>query len=288
MYAESHANRSHLAGAPRDGPCLRAGWPTAHTSFLETLHPIQRLAAVSEVVDAVLYLTRAPFVTGEVLHVDVARSTPSPRETVLSRDLRALPDGTRRLEKKPVMEREIRGLAERRTRTSRPPRRPPLGGVPDYFWTPLASGVLVLVCGLLGLATGQLWLFPSIGPTAFLLAHSPEAPSAQPWNVVVGHLVGLTAGYLALAPLHVSNLPATFALHALMPVRVWASALAVTLTLFGQIVTRSSHPPAAATTLLVALGGFRATVHDASAVVVGILVVAAAGELLRFVHARAG
>jgi len=38
--------------------------------FLRTLHPIQRLATVSEVVDAVLYLADAPFVTGEVIHVD--------------------------------------------------------------------------------------------------------------------------------------------------------------------------------------------------------------------------
>jgi NAD(P)-dependent dehydrogenase (short-subunit alcohol dehydrogenase family) len=38
--------------------------------FLQTLHPIQRLATVDEIVDAVLYLARAPFVTGEILHVD--------------------------------------------------------------------------------------------------------------------------------------------------------------------------------------------------------------------------
>ena len=38
--------------------------------FLQTLHPIQRLATVDEIVGAVLYLARAPFVTGEVLHVD--------------------------------------------------------------------------------------------------------------------------------------------------------------------------------------------------------------------------
>jgi NAD(P)-dependent dehydrogenase (short-subunit alcohol dehydrogenase family) len=38
--------------------------------FLQSLHPIQRLATVGEVVDAVLYLTRAAFVTGEILHVD--------------------------------------------------------------------------------------------------------------------------------------------------------------------------------------------------------------------------
>ena len=43
--------------------------PETH-AFLKTLHPIQRIGTVSEIVDAVLYLTDATFVTGEVLHVD--------------------------------------------------------------------------------------------------------------------------------------------------------------------------------------------------------------------------
>lgn len=43
--------------------------PDMH-EFLKTLHPIQRIGHVSEIVDAVLYLTEATFVTGEVLHVD--------------------------------------------------------------------------------------------------------------------------------------------------------------------------------------------------------------------------
>jgi NAD(P)-dependent dehydrogenase (short-subunit alcohol dehydrogenase family) len=43
--------------------------PESH-EFLKSLHPIHRIGAVSEIVDAVLYLTDATFVTGEVLHVD--------------------------------------------------------------------------------------------------------------------------------------------------------------------------------------------------------------------------
>ncbi|OQW33418.1 MAG: 3-oxoacyl-ACP reductase [Nitrospira sp. SG-bin1] len=43
--------------------------PEAH-DFLKTLHPIRRIGNVSEIVDAVRYLTDATFVTGEVLHVD--------------------------------------------------------------------------------------------------------------------------------------------------------------------------------------------------------------------------
>ena len=38
--------------------------------FLKGLHPIARLGAVQEIVDAALFLVRAPFITGEVLHVD--------------------------------------------------------------------------------------------------------------------------------------------------------------------------------------------------------------------------
>jgi hypothetical protein len=38
--------------------------------FLKTLSPMGIIAAVPEIVDAVIYLTEAPHVTGEVLHVD--------------------------------------------------------------------------------------------------------------------------------------------------------------------------------------------------------------------------
>lgn len=39
-------------------------------AFLAGLHPVGRMGEVSEVVDAVLYLESATFVTGETLHVD--------------------------------------------------------------------------------------------------------------------------------------------------------------------------------------------------------------------------
>ena len=41
---------------------------------LKKLHPIRRLVEVSEIVDAVLYLESAGFVTGEILHVDGGQS----------------------------------------------------------------------------------------------------------------------------------------------------------------------------------------------------------------------
>ena len=43
--------------------------PESH-GFLKQMHPIARLGTTSEIVDAVMYLDRASFVSGEVLHVD--------------------------------------------------------------------------------------------------------------------------------------------------------------------------------------------------------------------------
>jgi NAD(P)-dependent dehydrogenase (short-subunit alcohol dehydrogenase family) len=39
-------------------------------AFLASLHPMHRMGEIQEVVDAVLYLETAAFVTGEILHVD--------------------------------------------------------------------------------------------------------------------------------------------------------------------------------------------------------------------------
>ena len=44
--------------------------PTEAHAALATLHPLGRMGEISDIVDAVLYLDGAGFVTGEVLHVD--------------------------------------------------------------------------------------------------------------------------------------------------------------------------------------------------------------------------
>jgi NAD(P)-dependent dehydrogenase (short-subunit alcohol dehydrogenase family) len=37
---------------------------------LASLHPLGRLGEIDDIVDAILYLERATFVTGETLHID--------------------------------------------------------------------------------------------------------------------------------------------------------------------------------------------------------------------------
>lgn len=164
-------------------------------------------------------------------------------------------------------------------RSSRPNRYPPR--VPDIAWAPIVAALLMLIVGLIGLLAHQPWLFPSLGPTAFLQAEQPEQPSARFYNTVMGHLHGLVAGIIAVLLLGASAAPPVLSTGELTPVRVWAAVLAVALNMLSGFVLKASHPPAAATTLLVALGGFKPTWQDAVTVMIGVLIVAIVGEALR-------
>src|SRR5581483_7939824 len=43
----------------------------------------------------------------------------------------------------------------------------------DATWAPLTASALMLVVGAVGLAADQPWLYPSLGPTAFMQAEYP-------------------------------------------------------------------------------------------------------------------
>ena len=63
--------------------------------------------------------------------------------------------------------------------------------------------------------------------------------------------------------------------------RVWASVIAMALTLLAQIPLRASHPPAASTALLISLGGFSLDRRSLGILTAGILLTALTGEALR-------
>jgi CBS-domain-containing membrane protein len=58
----------------------------------------------------------------------------------------------------------------------------------------------------------------------------------------------------------------------------------VALMILLQMSLKARHPPGAATALLITLGGFEATWHDAIAILVGITIVTITGELARRLH----
>ena len=152
--------------------------------------------------------------------------------------------------------------------------------IPDSIWAPIMGGLLLLIVGTIGLIVGQPWLFPSLGPTAYLQVENPGLPSARFYNIIVGHYVGIIAGLIGLAVFSLWTTPSVIMSHHLTPAWVGAASIAILLTIIINMVLRSSHPPAAATTLLVSLGTFR-TPLEISALIAGVLVLAIIGGILR-------
>jgi hypothetical protein len=163
----------------------------------------------------------------------------------------------------------------------RPEPTSPIPLVPEVVWLPLATVLILLVPGLLGLGASRVALFPSLGPTALTQVHMPRHPTSRFYNVVVSHLVGLGSAFLMVALFGLSQQRSVFEVGELTWPRVAASVLAVALAALLEVVLHASHPAAASTTLLVALGTFHPTRHDVSTLLLGILTVALAGEFLR-------
>jgi CBS domain-containing membrane protein len=113
----------------------------------------------------------------------------------------------------------------------------------------LSIGLMAVVA----LVTRAPFIFPSLGPTAFLLFYTPTAPTASPRNAIAGHLIGALAGWLSLALFGLTAAPAATASGVEWP-RVGAAALSLGVTSGLMVLFRVPHPPAGATTLIISLG----------------------------------
>jgi NAD(P)-dependent dehydrogenase (short-subunit alcohol dehydrogenase family) len=68
--AIEYADKGVRVNAVAPGVIKTPMHPTETHAFLAGMHPMNRMGEIQEVVDAVLYLETAGFVTGEILHVD--------------------------------------------------------------------------------------------------------------------------------------------------------------------------------------------------------------------------
>jgi hypothetical protein len=66
----------------------------------------------------------------------------------------------------------------------------------DRIATSLHTGLLVAVVSVLSWVTGLPALFPSLGPSAFVLAMFPDGEASDPQRVVGSHVLGVAAGLL--------------------------------------------------------------------------------------------
>jgi CBS domain-containing membrane protein len=127
---------------------------------------------------------------------------------------------------------------------------------PTFVWAAyvaLNSFVTIALLTLLALLSRSPFVFPSLGPTAYLFFFSPQAESASPRNAVLGHLIGLLCGFAAYRITGMHAFPQGFGGEVYWP-RILASALALALTGAIMVLLHVNHPPAGATTMIVSLG----------------------------------
>lgn len=98
-------------------------------------------------------------------------------------------------------------------------------------------------------------LFPPLGPSAFILFHTPMSVTASPRNVILSHAMAVAVGLLSLWFVGViypeANIydPSVIDLY-----RVMAIAISMGLIGVAMVIARCAHPPAAASTLIAAMG----------------------------------
>lgn len=111
---------------------------------------------------------------------------------------------------------------------------------------------IALLSGLAEL-TGSPFVFPSLGPTAYLFFFAPLGESSSPRHAILGHAIGLVCGYGAYVAMGSHG----FAVTSLTEVswhEVMAAAISLAATGAVMVLLRVSHPPAGATTMIVSLG----------------------------------
>jgi CBS-domain-containing membrane protein len=140
------------------------------------------------------------------------------------------------------------------------------------------GGLTLAVLGVVAHFARSPLIFPSLGPTAFLLFHDPLSPAASPRNALLGHAIGVVAAWIALLCFGLAFAQAD------PPgepgwARLGAVVLALALTSGGMSLTELPHPPAGATTMIVALG-MLPRAEDAAILLLGVAGMVAQGAIL--------
>jgi hypothetical protein len=144
------------------------------------------------------------------------------------------------------------------------------------FGTSLYAGLLFTVLGVIAWASGQPFVFPSLGPSAYVLAFDRRGERTRAYRVVGSHVIGAVAGlgaYWLVAPgVALTTLPPALSADGL---RLAASGvLSIVATSWTMIATDANHAPACATTLIVSLG-LLSTPLQAAIIVASVVVLVA-------------
>jgi HPP family len=145
----------------------------------------------------------------------------------------------------------VSGWADRVRQQAEEGNGPALG-----IWAAVVVAVVIGVAGVVGILLHQPWLFPSLGPTLMVILETPGQSAAHPRNVLVGHVVAVAAGWIALVVTGLRTAPSAFE-EGLNGAHVVAALVSLAVTVLVLQLVRMPHAPAGATTLIVGLGILR-------------------------------
>lgn len=118
------------------------------------------------------------------------------------------------------------------------------------------AGALLLVVGVLAWITGRPLIFPSLGPSALVIAVAPESEAVDGRRFVGSHLIGVLVGlgcyHVLVGAGSIQGIEAAFTLE--QGRLALSGVLSVVLTSLVMHETDTLHSPACATTLIVSLG----------------------------------
>lgn len=117
------------------------------------------------------------------------------------------------------------------------------------------SALFILVLSFIAWVSGTPFIFPSLGPTAYILAFDRSLNHTSK-VVVGGHACGIIGG-LASYHLFVNPLDLVMIAEPLSSAGLYiglGAVVAIAITTFLMLIFQVSHPPACATTLIVSLG----------------------------------
>lgn len=115
----------------------------------------------------------------------------------------------------------------------------------------IALGIITLAAYLIELPL----LFPPLGPSAFILFHTPMSITASPRNVVLSHTMAVVVGLGSLGFVGMIWSNASLSDPSVMNwYRVMVIALSMGLIGLIMVTMRCVHPPAAASALIAAMG----------------------------------
>ena len=115
------------------------------------------------------------------------------------------------------------------------------------------GAISICALGIIAWLTSLPLIFPALGPSSFILFSAPLSRAATPRNVITGHITCLVIGF------SVWNLLSLLAGHDISPqIHSWwlyaSASVALGLSCLILVRINCPHPPACASSLVVALG----------------------------------